>query len=579
MRIVVCNVPLRSENLKTTYPPLGALAVIQSLRAAGYDTAFYDINVFRYTEDEMKSYFAKNKFDIVGISATVSTSYKFVKKLASAIRNVSPNTVIVAGGALTASAEILVKFSDVDFCVICEGEKTIVNLADHISRHGRGKDSEELKKIKGICFLDSKSAAVFTGYEQQISVSEITDADYGIIEKHSRIDNYIIEPFYYEQFKHDSRSYEERREGKKLATVVSSRGCVNRCTFCHRWQRGIRILPVDRVIGHIRHLQKNHNVGFVSFGDEDFGANRKWTEEFIEKIKPLDILYRISGARADNVNLDLLNSLRQSGCVSIHYGFESGSDDMLKVMEKRADAALNVRVAEWTHKAGLQTVYALVVGMPGESHKTIKETTGFCEKVTEFLPRDPILSVNALVALPGAPVYEYARYKGFLGKTLEDEENYLLRISDQGGESIKQLNLTDYPYFIVQGWIRCIYWAVNYNYHVKKNLPRLSTKKLISAIFGIILRRNRGAKGFSDSLFSNTLFYRLRYVVAPLVIMLKNYKEDKSLFFQRCLELAVWPFKKKEFTDYVSVRAFLAKKLGDVKQLAPNSVEVLKWGR
>jgi len=577
MKIAICNVPLRSENLKTTYPPLGALAVMRSLQMSGYDPVFYDINIFRYPEEEMKEYFLKNKFDVVGISATVSTSYKFVKNISSLIRAVSPDTAIVVGGALTASSEILLKFTEVDFCVIGEGEKVIVSLVKHIAVNGRQKLDAELKRIKGICFLDSGSNAVFTGYEEQLKADEVQDADYGIIERYSKIENYIISPFFYEQFKHDKRSYEPHRAGKKLATVVSSRGCVNRCTFCHRWQKGIRVFSVDRVIKYIKFLRERYGVEFISFGDEDFGASKRWTEEFIEKIKPLEILYRISGACADNVDPVLLKKLRDSGCVSIHYGFESGSDKILKVMEKKADVDLNVKVAMWTYEAGLQTVYALVVGMPGESYKTVSETGDFIKRVTESLPRDPSLSINALVVLPGAPVYEYARYRGFLGRTLEDEENYLLRVSDQGGGSLKQLNLTDYPYFVVHSWIRCLYWTGHYYYYKKNDLPRISTLKLFKRVFEIALGRKSQAKGFSESPFSHPLFYHSRHLVSLLLVMLQNFKEDKKLFSHRCAELLIWPFRRKTFTEYLSVRSFLNGKMGD--KAADDSIRILRLGR
>jgi len=577
MKIAICSVPLRSGNLKTTYPPLGALAVIQSLQASGYEAAFYDINVFRYSEEDMKEYFLKNKFDVVGISATVSTSYKFVKNLSSLIRAVSPDAAIVAGGALTASSEILLKFTEVDFCVIGEGEKVIVNLVKYIAANERRKRETELKRIKGICFLDSASNAVFTGYEEQMRPDEVRDADYGIIEKYSRIENYIISPFFYEQFKHDKRAYEPHRAGKKLATVVSSRGCVNRCTFCHRWQRGIRVFSVDRVINYIKFLKERYGVGFISFGDEDFGATKKWIEEFIDKIKPLDVIYRISGACADNVDLALLKKLSDSGCVSIHYGFESGSDKILRVMEKKADVDLNVKTAMWTHEAGLQTVYALVVGMPGESYQTISETGDFIKRIAEFLPEDPILSINALVVLPGAPVYEYARYRGLLGRTLEDEERYLSRVSDRGGGSLKQLNLTDYPYFVVHSWIRCLYWTGHYYYYKKNGLPRIPALKLFKRVFDIASGRGSHAKGFQESPFSHPLFYHSRHIVSLLLVMLQNFKEDKRLFFRRCVELLVWPFKRKTFTEYLSVRSFLNGKMGAAE--AGDSIRILRSGR
>ncbi|MFA6143153.1 MAG: radical SAM protein [Candidatus Omnitrophota bacterium] len=549
MKIAICSVPSRPDKVKNNYPPLGALAVMQSLGSAGYEPVFYDINLFRPSEDEMKEYFARNNFDVVGISSIVSTSYGFVKKLACIIKAVSPKTVIILGGRLAASSEVVLKFVPIDYCVIGEGENIILDLMRYVEHHQHDIIMEELKKIKGLCFTDRSGHSVFTGYAEQPSIEDIRDPDYGILKRFSNINDCIHDPFFYEQFKHDERSFEAHRNGKKLATVISARGCVNRCAFCHRWQRGIKIFQVDRVVAHIRYLMDNFNVGYISFGDENFGASRQWVEEFIGKIAPLDILYRVGGICTDDVDKDVLYRLKQSGCVAIHYGFESGCDRILTVMEKRSNIETNVKTAIWTREVGLQTVPAFVMGMPGESYETVKETSVFVNRITEGLPKPPVLSINALVTLPGTPVYEYARLIGAIGKTLADEEKYLLKISDRGGESMLQLNLTDYPCLIVQGWIRCITWAAHNNYYLK----------------------NRSWPG-PRTIYGNAILFRMRYLVAPLWMIYKSLREDRRLFIKRCIELLAWPFRKKRFKEYVPLRTLINREYGilqadDIRQL------------
>lgn len=562
MNISISNVPLRSDAIKTSYPPIGAMAIIQALRGAGYDADFFDINYHRPSDEKIREYLQRNKFDVLGISAPVSTSYKFVRKLVTMTRSISPQTVLVVGGAITSASEVLLSLNDIDFCVIGEGERVIVNLMRYIKSYKRHKDENILKGIRGICFKSEKGKIVFTGYEKELPAEKIEDADYGILDKHSNVDQYIVEPSYYVQFKHDERTFAPHRKGKRLATVVSSRGCINRCAFCYRWQRGIRVFSVDKVIGHVRHLMGRYNVGFVSFGDENFGVSKKWVDEFIEKIKSLDILYRIAGICCENVNPALLTRLKESGCVAIHYGFESGSNRMLKVMEKRADVTLNEQTALWTHEAGLQTVPALVVGLPGESYSTIGETTDFVKRITKIWDIDPLISPNALIALPGTPVYEYARYRGLLGRTLNDEENYLLTVSDQSGSSLRHLNVTDYPYFVVLGWIRCICWGARYHYY---KTHRKSQKK--------------AGKTFRERLYGNPFFYHLRYVIAPLVVMYKSYRDDKELFLRRSFELLAWPFKKKAFTRYTPLRTFLKERMEELRDIGPEDIKVLRLGR
>ena len=81
------------------------------------------------------------------------------------------------------------------------------------------------------------------------------------------------------------------------ATVVSAKGCVARCTFCHRWDRGYRHWPVDSIMDNISYLMERYNVGFINFGDENFGSDRKKLDEFIQRVKPLDLLWHVGGVR------------------------------------------------------------------------------------------------------------------------------------------------------------------------------------------------------------------------------------------------------------------------------------------
>jgi anaerobic magnesium-protoporphyrin IX monomethyl ester cyclase len=568
VNVVICNTPLRDEDSKTVYPPLGSMAIVQALHDAGYeDTAFYDINYFRPTQDDIAAYLRKGQFDVVGISATTSSTYKDTKALAHLAKSVLPDCAVVVGGALAFSAEILLRLGGADFTVLGEGEKVAVNLVRHLEAHGLHQERDALRDIKGLSFLDERNDVAFTGYEKALQPAEIPYPDYTILTKYSVIGQYIHDPKVYEQFKHDPRTDEPKRRGKLLATVVASRGCISRCTFCHRWQQGIRMFKVDTVIEHIKFLM------------EDFGATKAWIAELAEKIAPLDILYRVSAIRVDNITGDLLKQLQASGCIASHYGWESGSDRMLRVMEKMATVEQNVQAAMWTKEAGLQTVPALVVGMPGESYETIQETTDFLCKITEHYPYAPILSVNQLVALPATPVYEYARKRGFMGTTLEDEEQYLLIINDKGGESALNLNLTDYPFFVVQGWIRSIYWAVNYHYCKHNKIPTLSTWKLPGRIFDILVLRKSPSK-FSEGLFSHPIFYHLRHIIAPSYVAVTTWREvGPRLFFSRVWEFITWPFRRAYYKECLPLREYLKEHIQTTLALGKTNPEVLRLGR
>lgn len=394
MKIVICTTPIRP--IPTEFPPLGSMAVIQALQGAGYDPVFIDIDGLRPSFSEVIERFRREAPDVVGVSAVVSTAYAYTKQLCLALRRALPGVKIVVGGNLAASAELLLRLCGVDVCVIGEGERVIVNLANYFEDHRDRPLDDALEKIKGVTFLDRAGEVVFTGYEVAIPASELLDPDYSILEQSSSIGNFIIDPFTRGDFARDPRSREPHRAGKKMGMVVSTKGCVARCTFCHRWDKGFRQILPEKVIERIRYLMDRYDVGFIQFGDENFGSDRRATDELICLIKPLDILWKVGGVRARSIDLDLLKRMHDAGCVALYYGFETGSPDILKVMEKNLDLSHNYNAAQWTREAGLFTIYQLVLGMPGESSRTIAETTEMVKRLTEILPEPPqnYLSLN-----------------------------------------------------------------------------------------------------------------------------------------------------------------------------------------
>jgi anaerobic magnesium-protoporphyrin IX monomethyl ester cyclase len=123
MRIVLSTTPIRP--VPTDYPPFGSMSLIQALRKSGYDPFFYDIDGLRPSFDEVVRFYQDRRPDLIAISAVVSTAYAYTKQLCLALKKRLPDTPIVVGGNLAASAELLHRFCGVDVCAVGEGEKVI----------------------------------------------------------------------------------------------------------------------------------------------------------------------------------------------------------------------------------------------------------------------------------------------------------------------------------------------------------------------------------------------------------------------------------------------------------------------
>lgn len=625
MKIMICTTKVRPDGAKTVFPPIGALAIIQALKKAGYENTYlYDIDCFRPSLDEIKKKLLVDKPDVIGISGVVSTAYKFIKALLGTINENLPETLTIVGGNVAANSEILLKIAKANYCVVGEGELAAIELLNYIKdfRHKKSVSDnfDQLKKIKGLCYLDKSGVAVLTGYQANIPAEELYHTDYEILKKHSNLDAYIINPFFYHHFVYDRRSFEPHRAGKKLATLVSTKGCVAKCTFCHRWDHSIRFVPVDLIIERIKYLKENHNVGFISFSDENWGSWSKWNDEFIEKIKPLDILWRAGGVRTRSVSLDLLKKMREAGCSNVQYGMETGSQKMLEVMEKKLKLEDNINAATWTNQANLYTTYSMVIGMPGENTETINETADFLKQVTGILAEEPYarLSINRLEALPGTPVYEYAKQKGWIGKTPEEEEKYLLWISDtDGGEFWKQINFTDQPDFIVQSWRRLIWLEVMHNWyklHPEKIIPiskvlisslgtyfksleeRIKMRSSITYIdkpidgdsIDSIIDKNWNAhmdaiqKSFINVRY-HPIFYKFKkFIILETVVRGLFMKgAPKKVWIENLSELIMFYFKSKKnyFDDYRSLRKVVADKRVDAISESEKNLLPLQLGR
>ncbi len=517
MKICICTTPIRP--VPTTWPPFGSMAVIQSLRNIGEKVSFYHIDYHRYNHSQNSEYFASQQFDMVGISSVVSTAYAYTKYLTQLIKKVSPKTIVFVGGNLAASAEVLHRKANADYCVIGDGEIIVQNLAKAIKE--KKTSSDDLNKILGITYVDSKNKFRFTGYDHPLPADMIERPDYSILEDDNSINNYIIEKSGYpynldEDYNKSSldkdysaksddvldseprfKNKNEKEKAKMQATVVVAKGCVARCTFCHRFEKGYRVSPLDSIINHMKMLKEKYNVRYINIGDENFGSYKNETIKLVKAMKLLGFQWR-AATRVHTVNHDpnVLKTWKENGCVLIGSGIESGSPTMLKVMEKKTSLEQNIEATKAAYKAGITTTMQLVIGMPGETDETIEETIDFLIRTMPYYPdffRNKVtfqLSINYAQALPGTPLYEYAREHGFIGKDLDSEEAYLIKISDTDAyDSDHYINYTQQPLLKALSWRPKILWRV-FREHAKTNL-NISLSKLSILLSLLIISINQ----------------------------------------------------------------------------------------
>jgi len=116
------------------------------------------------------------------------------------------------------------------------------------------------------------------------------------------------------------------------------------------------------------------------------------------------------GTRVDMVTKELLIKMKEAGCVSMWFGVESGSQEVLDEMQKGISTDQTVRTVGLVRELGLQPVPNVLLGFPGETKETAWKTIKFVEKLCP----DTIAFFNIATPLPGTPLYDRVKENGWL---------------------------------------------------------------------------------------------------------------------------------------------------------------------
>ncbi|MFA5142616.1 MAG: radical SAM protein [Candidatus Omnitrophota bacterium] len=282
--------------------------------------------------------------DVVGISC-YTINMTAVNIISERIKSEIGDIPVVLGGIHPTAlpAETLEQVRAADFAVMGEGEVTLLDLVNDI---GDGKRTG--LHIAGVV---ERGSADFKPREL------ITDLDSIPFPKRDFYDksNYIFG-----------------------APLLTSRGCPFSCTFCAShlmWGRKVRNRSVRNVIEELKVLAGKFDAGRIRILDDTFVLNKPWIMEFCAELKAsgLKLSFNCSG-RINTVDEDLFRVLSDSGFDSIAFGIESGSDRIVKSINKNIDLSRVVDVIKTANRYGFDTTSFYMTGHPGETAEDIRKS-------------------------------------------------------------------------------------------------------------------------------------------------------------------------------------------------------------
>ena len=206
---------------------------------------------------------------------------------------------------------------------------------------------------------------------------------------------------------------------ERKASMVTSRGCPFNCVFCsirghmgRRWRHH----SAEYVLEHILLLNRRYGIDHISFEDDNLLFDVARFEKILDGIEKRRI--RLSwdtpnGVRADRLSLGLLKKMKKTGCSSLKIGIESGNQEILdKVVDKSLSLKAVVKAAQMCQSVGIPLIGFFVIGMPGETKKSIRQTLDFALYLKDKYDMDSIISI----ARPqvGSRMYEIAKSHNYL---------------------------------------------------------------------------------------------------------------------------------------------------------------------
>ncbi len=248
--------------------PFGLLYVGTALKKKGYDVRIIDLHDTPQREDEVIDILSKSPNAILGISA-LAGSYKWVKIFTLKIKAASPHTLVVIGGHIAASYEILLNKTGVDYVCFGEGEELLPELIEQINKN------ESIKNIKGIAY---KEGGIVIRTDPHPLMKNFISLDYNLID----VNKYLIHPSQ-DLFFNKSPEYLARmKKDDKLASIMFSRGCLGACGFCYRHLPGFRQPSIDWSWQHLMLLYEKA-LDILRLTTNCLSAIRNGFELFIRK--------------------------------------------------------------------------------------------------------------------------------------------------------------------------------------------------------------------------------------------------------------------------------------------------------
>ncbi len=353
---------INTNTMQPAIAPVGLDYIAGAAKNAGIEVDLVDLCLAADTESALKEYFSKHNPELIGLSfRNVDDCFWpscqwFVPRLSdqiSAIRKLTDAPIVVGGVGFSIFAEQIVEYTQADFGIRGDGEQPIIELYEQLL----GRRSFE--KIPGLTWWeDEKVRTNKPLWPEPLELSSARDT----------VDNV---------------TYFNR--GGQLG-IETKRGCGFDCIYCaDRMCKGtyVRVRKPAEVADEVETLlAKGINVFHICDSEFNVARNHAYAvcEEFVrrglgKKMK----WYAYMAVVPFDVSLAAI--MRKAGCIGIDFTGDSGCDEMLKVYRQRHTKQDLANAVKWCKENGITVMIDMIIGGPGETPATVKESISFIKQI------------------------------------------------------------------------------------------------------------------------------------------------------------------------------------------------------
>ncbi len=453
MKILLINVPMFFNSFDNSQAPLGISYIASNLIKNGYEEIkIKDYEVESYSETELLALLKAFEPQIVGISARTSSYYSAIQIVQLLKDNNIPARSVIGGHHSTALTDRVLEETAVDFVVRHEGEITFLELVRTLEKGGNPEE------VKGLSFLkDGKPFHTETR-------SLIADLD--------------------------SLSFPAREllpmEKYSYSVLLTSRGCPFPCVYCDKniSTRDVRYRSVENVLDELEEIVVKWKKDRVYFIDDHFLLNKKRffeiTDGWLKRGLKFQWLFQ---ARADSVDEEVLKRAKETGCIFITYGIETGDQTELDYLNKggRCTLAQGEKAVALTKAAGISCRVHFMLGFPVSTHETIRNSIRYAKKLDAENYR-----FYHVVPLPNTPLWDTCVEKKIITHHVDWSKFNL----NEPIIATNDLSLTDLQQYAGAAYIHVFKWKVLKEFSLLfipnfikflRDLPK--RKKIASSLF------------------------------------------------------------------------------------------------